>query len=251
VLQIGRQNRPELYDFFADPPLPLVPDELRFELDERVDHRGSVLKSPDIDRIDELKARLQAQKVDSVAVCFLFSFLHPEHEEIVASKLRHAGFLVSPSHEILPEYREYERMSTTVVNAYVSPVLDRYLSHLEVELIGDAQATHLRVMQSNGGMIGLDEARRKGIHCILSGPAGGVVGANYVAQLALSRDPAVNQINGLVVHSEEIDRRIARGSKRGADDANFQGHELQGDFGTDQCKHQYCTWTHAICIDQS
>lgn len=208
VLQIGRQNRPELYDFFADPPPPIIPEDLRFEIDERVDNRGDVLKSPDVDRIDGLIASLQAKKIDSVAVCFLFSFLRPENEKFVADKLRQAGFLVSPSHEILPEYREYERMSTTAVNAYVSPILDRYLAHLEDELINDTRASHLRVMQSNGGMIGPEEARRKGVHCILSGPAGGVVGAHYISRLALCQDHLINNTNEDLDLDREGDGKI-------------------------------------------
>jgi N-methylhydantoinase A len=183
VLQIGRQNRPALYDFLADPPPPLVPANLRFEVDERVDHVGQVLKSLNNAEIQELLNKLTTQKVQSVAVCLLFSFLHPEHEKAIADTLRANGILVSVSSEILPEYREYERMSTTTVNAYVSPVLNRYLSHLQAEL---PAKIGLRVMQSNGGNISLAEARRFGVRCILSGPAGGVIGCDYVARHALT-----------------------------------------------------------------
>lgn len=179
VLQIGRQNRPALYDLFANPPPPLVPPDLRFEVDERVTHSGEILQALNPADVDALIPELKAQDVTSVAVCLLFSFLHPQHEQAITEKLRTAGFAVSPSSEILPEYREYERMSTTTVNAYVSPVLDRYLSHFETALNGQ---TPLRVMQSNGGTIGPAEASRYGVRCILSGPAGGVVGCEYVAR---------------------------------------------------------------------
>ena len=192
ILQIGRQNRPELYDFFADPPVSLVPAELRFEVDERVAADGQVLQALDPEQVTALLPQLQARGVQSVAVCLLFSFLHPEHEAQVAAALRQAGLFVSASSEVLPEYREYERASTTAVNAYVSPVLDRYLLHLEDGLaaLGAAQGAgqephRLRVMQSNGGSISVAEARRGGVRCILSGPAGGVVGAQYVASLTL------------------------------------------------------------------
>ncbi|OGO37314.1 MAG: 5-oxoprolinase [Chloroflexi bacterium RBG_16_57_11] len=182
VLQIGRQNRPELYSFNADPPPSLVPEELRLEVDERVSAEGQVLQALDPAQVEALVPRLRQQGADSVAVCLLFSFLHPEHEQAIARALRQAGFFVSPSSEILPEYREYERASTTAVNAYVSPALDRYLGRLDTAL---AQGNiTLRVMQSNGGNISLDEARRDGVRCILSGPAGGVVGAGHVARLA-------------------------------------------------------------------
>jgi N-methylhydantoinase A len=112
-------------------------------------------------------------------VCLLFSFLHPEHEQIIASKLRSTGFHVSLSSEILPEFREFERTSTTAVNAYVSPVMDQYLSHLEQFL---PQQAVLRVMQSNGGNIDPGEARKFGVRCILSGPAGGVEGCEYIGK---------------------------------------------------------------------
>ncbi len=188
VLQIGRQNRPSLYDLDFEPPLPLVLEDLRLEVDERVDHLGRVLQPLDAGQLEDSVATLRKLRPDSVAVCFLFSFLHAEHEQIVAQRLREEGYFVSLSSEVLPEYREYERTSTTVVNAYVTPVLDRYLSSLENGLrTGDQTASpRLRVMQSSGGIIGPEEARLKGVHCILSGPAGGVIGSQYIAQQALS-----------------------------------------------------------------
>ena len=180
VLQIGRQNRPSLYDLFADPTPPLIPSELCFEMDERLTHTGEVLQAIDPDQVRALIPILKAHNVSAVAVCLLFSFIHPEHEQTIATELRSAGFLISLSSEILPEYREYERTSTTTVNAYVSPVLDKYLSHLEKAL---HPQTRLRVMQSNGGNISPGEARKFGVRCILSGPAGGVVGCEYVGKL--------------------------------------------------------------------
>ena len=192
VLQIGRQNRPALYDFFADPLPPLVPAGLRFEVNERVDHEGNVLTDLDDHDVEEVVKKVIDQRVTSVAVCLLFSFLHPEHEQIIADKLRAQGMLVSLSSEILPEYREYERMSTTAVNAYVSPILDHYLSHLEAGL---PAGMSLRVMQSNGGNISLGEARRFGVRCILSGPAGGVVGCDTIARHALSTEISSMEAN--------------------------------------------------------
>ena len=179
VLQIGRQNRPSLYDWNADPPPPLIPAEWRFEVNERVDHNGQVLQALDLAQLPSLAAALQSAQISSVAVCLLFSFLRPEHELAITQVLRAAGFAVSPSCEVLPEYREYERTSTTAVNAYVSPVLDRYLRFLE----GALPQANLRIMQSNGGMISLAEAGRNGVRCILSGPAGGVVGSQHIARL--------------------------------------------------------------------
>jgi len=180
LLQIGRQNRPALYDLFATPPPPLVPDRWRLEVDERVDHRGRVLKALDPAEVDSLIPFLQAEGVSSVAISLLFSFLYPAHEEAISQRLRAANFFVSPSSTVLPEYREYERTSTTTVNAYVSPIMDRYLGRLE----GALEGHDLRIMQSNGGSISTAEARRSAVRCILSGPAGGVVGAQAIASQA-------------------------------------------------------------------
>jgi N-methylhydantoinase A len=145
-----------------------VPAELRFEVDERVAADGQVLQSLDPAQVQALLPELQARGAQSVAVCLLFSFLHPEHEAQVADALRQAGLFVSVSSEVLPEYREYERASTTAVNAYVSPVLDRYLLHLEDGLALWAPPRtpvepYRCVMQSNGGSISVAEARRGGV----------------------------------------------------------------------------------------
>lgn len=183
LLQIGRQNRPALYDFFADPPPPLVPAGLRFEVDERVDATGEVIQPLDAGRLASLVASLRTCQAESIAICLLFSFLYPDHERLVANVLRQAGFQVSVSSEILPEFREFERASTTTVNAYVSPVLDRYLDNLQRSLNQPSASVSLRVMQSNGGNMSLAEARSNGVRCILSGPAGGVVGAQFLAGL--------------------------------------------------------------------
>lgn len=177
VLAIGRQTRIDIYDFFADRPEPLVPADRRLEVTERVDHQGNILIPLDTAELPGLVERLQALDVESVAVCLLFSFLHPEHEQMITEQLRDAGLFVSPSSEILPEFREYERTSTTAINAYVSPIMDRYLGRLEAEL----DAEDFRIMQSNGGSIHADQARAQAVRSILSGPAGGVVGAQHVA----------------------------------------------------------------------
>jgi N-methylhydantoinase A len=180
LLAIGRQNRSQLYDLFADRPEPLVPAELRLEVAERVDRHGNVLLPLDSAELAPLIDRLRQAGVQSVAVCLLFSFANPSHERRVGDALRQAGLLTSLSSEILPEFREYERASTTVINAYVSPVLDRYIGRLAQEL----QGVDFRIMQSNGGSISAHQARREAVRSILSGPAGGAVGAFHVAQAA-------------------------------------------------------------------
>ncbi len=180
LLEIGRQNRSDIYDLFSRRPPSLVPPELRFEVAERVDHQGQPIQPLDLTTLEPLIEQLGAANVTSVAVSLLFSFLYPEHENWIAARLRQASFFVSSSNEVLPEFREYERTSTTVVNAYVSPVMDRYLARLEQE----SGATDFRVMQSNGGSISTERARREAVRCVLSGPAGGVVGASHVAATA-------------------------------------------------------------------
>jgi N-methylhydantoinase A len=188
VLQIGRQNRPELYNLFFKLPQVLIPEEHRFEVEERVDSDGKVIKSLDIDQVIELISHIKSTEVNSIAISLLFSFLYPDHEIFLAKKFREAGFFVSVSCEILPEYREYERTSTTAVNAYVSPILNTYLSNLETALMN----ARIQVMQSNGGMISVSEARKNGVQCILSGPAGGVVGALFVSKIHQIENSSLN-----------------------------------------------------------
>ncbi len=191
ILQIGRQNRPELYNLFSDPLPTLVPVDLRFEVDERVNYLGQPLRVLDPDQVEALIPELLTRNVQAVAICLLFSFLNPTHEQMLAAALRKAGFVVSVSSEILPEFREYERASTTTVNAYVSRALEGYLANLETEVNSSERKVCVRVMQSNGGNMSLVEARRNGVHCILSGPAGGIVGAQHIAKLAQSQTSGI------------------------------------------------------------
>ncbi len=178
ILQIGRQNRPNIYAWNLPPPKALVPSEYRFEVNERIDSHGKVVIPFVIDEIEDISKLLTINNIESIAICLLFSFLHPEHELQIARYFRQKGFFVSASSEILPEYREYERTSTTVVNAYVSPILDKYLNILQNSIPN----SNIQIMQSNGGMINLTDARQNGVRCILSGPAGGIVGAQYISQ---------------------------------------------------------------------
>ena len=186
VLEIGRQNRPVLYDLAYTPHQTLIPAHLRLEVEERVNRDGFIQTKLDLNRLPALKDLLTSNGVESVAVCLLFSFLVNDHEISIANYLREAGFSVSSSCEILPEYREYERLSTTTINAYVSPVLSRYLNKLGQSLpqLG-IDPSQMRVMQSNGGIMDLDEAARYGVRCILSGPAGGIIGAQTVFEQSM------------------------------------------------------------------
>lgn len=180
VLLIGRQDRPALYDLFPSILPPLVPREWCFEMTERMDYEGNILTPLQKNELDEILEILRTHNIQSVAVSFLFSFVNPTHEQWVSKRLSDAGLFVTASYEILPEFREYERTSTTVVNSYVSPVLDAYLGKLEREI----SPTEFHIMQSNGGRLSVAQARGQGVRSIVSGPAGGVVGARYVASLA-------------------------------------------------------------------
>ncbi len=181
ILLIGRQNRPALYDWTIPNSPPIIPPELSFEINERVDSDGNILIPLTKEDIQTVTRQLVDNGVQSVAISLIFSFLHPQHERDITTRLRSENIFVSASSEIIPEYREFERTSTTAVNAYVSPVLDQYLSTLSSGITNE----NLQVMQSNGGMISLDKARNNGVRCILSGPAGGVIGAQHLAKIAI------------------------------------------------------------------
>jgi N-methylhydantoinase A len=176
VIEIGRQNRAELYNLFVEKPAPLVPLGLRFGVLERTLHSGEIMQVIDEEELDGIKNRLERGDIQSIAICFLFSYANPANEATAYRKLQDLDLPISASHIIVPEYREYERFSTTVVNAYVAPVMRKYINVLEENING-----RLHIMQSNGGSISADTACEKPVHSILSGPAGGVVGAMAVA----------------------------------------------------------------------
>ncbi|HEV2911738.1 MAG TPA: hydantoinase/oxoprolinase family protein [Pyrinomonadaceae bacterium] len=178
VLAIGRQARPALYDLNAERRAPLVPESLCFGVRERVAADGEVLEALDERELGKLVRRLERAGVEAVAVSLLFSFVTPEHERRIARALKSLNVPLSVSHRILPEYREYERTSTVTINAYLQPLMGAYLNRLKSHTKG------LRVMQSSGGSISAGVAAREPVRTILSGPAGGVVGALNVARSA-------------------------------------------------------------------
>lgn len=178
VLVIGRQARPELYNLDAVKPPPIIPDELRFGIRERVSADGTVIEALDQNQLNKLVRGLKDSGVDSVAICLLFSFVNTAHEQRIADALKAAGIPLSISHQILPEYREFERVATTSINAYLQPLMGNYLKRLS------KHTTQLRVMQSSGGSISATVAADEPVRTILSGPAGGVVGALRVARAA-------------------------------------------------------------------
>ena len=184
LLEVARQNRPQLYRPCAPKPAPLVEEELRFGARERASAAGVVEPLAD-DETERLVAAVAGSGAESVAICLLFSYLEPAHERALAERLRERlpGVHVSASHEVLAQFREYERCSTTVIDAYLSPLLARYLGRL-----GDAAAERglpgPAVMRSSGGVAPAAEAARAGAWSVLSGPAGGAVGAGLLAALA-------------------------------------------------------------------
>lgn len=181
IIEIGRQNRPSLYDLSARRPLPLVPRERRFAVPERMTPEGELMP---LDRrvLDEVIEDIRRSGAEAVAICFLFSHLHPEHEAEAARIVREAlpEVYVCASSEVLPEFREFERFSTTVANAYLVPQLRRYLDALSKKA-GRSGLPEPLVMRSTGGVIDATEAAGLAAACVLSGPAGGVVGAASVA----------------------------------------------------------------------
>lgn len=181
VIQIGRQARTRLYDLEYHPPDPLVPPELRFGVPERIAADGATIIPLTDEAIADLVRRVTESGADSVAISLLFSFLYPAHEAALRDALTNANkaLFVTASSDLLPEFREFERTSTLVVNAYVGPLMSSYLQRLGTQI-----KRPLTVMQSSGGGASLAVARREPVRTVLSGPAGGVIGATYVAKLA-------------------------------------------------------------------
>ena len=173
VIEIGRQNRPQLYALVGHRLPPLVERDDRIGVRGRLGPTGEEIDPLDPRQLAALSERLRSLGAESVAICLLHSYANPEHERLVAEAVRPTGLPLSVSSVLVPEFREYERTSTTVVNAYVAPMMDRYLGRLASE----AGAARVSIMGSNGGALPVERARREPVHTVLSGPAGGVVGA--------------------------------------------------------------------------
>jgi N-methylhydantoinase A len=218
-IEIGRQQRPRLYDFFFEKDPALAPAELRFGVDERTSAEGAILRAPTAASLTTLVAQIAAQKPQAIALSLLFSFANPQNEKAVVAALAALNLPLSVSHQILPEFREYERASTVLVNAYLQPVMQGYLQKLQERLSSGQQRAQARVpvpqnpssqagapppqpaqkrrgpgtpapavhskifvMQSSGGITALATAAEQPVRTVLSGPAGGIVGAAAVAK---------------------------------------------------------------------
>jgi N-methylhydantoinase A len=211
TIAIGRQTRSRLYDWFAPIPVCLVPRELRFGVPERVSAQGKILRSPDAEDLATLVEAVRNSGAEAVAISLLFSFANPETELRVEAALRSLNVPISTSHRILPEFREYERASTIVVNAYLAPRMQSYLLHLEDRVATHHAGGRVDVMQSSGGIISARLAAREPVRTILSGPAGGVIGACQVARWA-----SFDRIVGFDMGGTSTDvflARLAEGAK--------------------------------------
>jgi N-methylhydantoinase A len=252
AIEIGRQARPKLYDFFFDRVEPLVARDLRFGVEERAACDGEILTAPSPADLNSLVSRVASANPQAIAISLLFSFANPKNELAVAEALSPLGIPLSISHEILPEFREYERTSTVVVNAYLQPVMKTYLENLQrrandlaaneakMEATGaeapigrravaalkrrsstvGAQGTHARifVMQSNGGIAALAAAAREPVRTVLSGPAGGVVGA-----AATARASGFDRVIAFDMGGTSTDVSLVDGAIATASDAQIAG----------------------------
>ena len=217
LLEIGRQNRPELYNLTPMPRQPLIPRDLCFGVPERVYHDGTVARRPSATELKRLSARLKRSGVRSIAICFLHAYQNAANERTVLATLKKTGVYVCASHDVSPEFREYERSSTTAVNAYVGPLMEAYLADLE-----RARRFRIAIMQSNGGFLSAGDARRHAVRTVLSGPAGGVVGAMETA-----RRSGFRKILGFDMGGTSTDVSLADGAARETTEASVDGFSIR------------------------
>ena len=222
AIEIGRQARPKLYDLFFDRVEPLVPSGLRFGVEERTAGDGAVLQAPSDRDLQSLAGRLREKHPEAIAISLLFSFANPKNENAVAHALEALGLPLSVSHQIIPEFREYERTSTVVVNAYLQPVMQNYLENLDRRTRSSAlPAVRIFVMQSSGGITALSSAVREPVRTVLSGPAGGVVGA-----AAMARRSGVERIISFDMGGTSTDVALVDGEARASNQAEIAGFPI-------------------------
>ncbi len=213
LLLIGRQNRRELYNLTPAPETPIIPAELSFGVKERAHFDGTIERRPSAAELKRLGAALRASGVESVAICFLHAYRNPENERIVTKALAGLGY-VCASHEVSPEFREYERASTTAINAYVGPLMDAYLAALEA----GSQQHRISILQSNGGYLTAKQARRHAVRTVLSGPAGGLIAAAEMA-----RRSGFTKILAFDMGGTSTDVSLADGAPRETTEARVDG----------------------------
>ena len=198
VLEIGRQKRPNLYNFWVKRPEPPIPRYLVFEIDERTLADGTVIKEVDEDNATEVISQMEKYGVESVAICFLNSYINGENEkkmkQIVMREMAHVHLCTSA--ETLPEIKEYERFCTTSVNAYLMPKVKDYIQHLDDKRRAIGVPASVHIMQSNGGIMSAEAAGERSVHTVFSGPAGGVLAAIYMAKLLKENNIVTIDIGG-------------------------------------------------------
>jgi len=225
LLEIGRQKRPDLYDLFADKPPTLVSRDLRLEVAERVRHTGEIDVALDEAAVREAARTLRAAGVGAIAICFLYSFVKPEHERRAKAILLEEcpDAFICASHEIAPEFREFERLSTVVVNAYLGPIMRNYINRLTPRLAALGMSVVPHLTQSNGGVIGFETAATMPVRTVLSGPSTGVVGAQAVGRAAGFADLITFDMGGT---STDV-ALLKGGQARLASEATVHGYPLK------------------------
>lgn len=210
VLQIGRQTRPKLYDFQARNTKPLVDRNIRIELDERVDVMGNIIKDIDENEVKTIAKKIKAENIESLAICFINSYVNPDNEKKVKEILTEIipEVSITLSYEVLPEFKEYERTSTTVANAYVLPKMKNYLAYLRKEISDMKINSDLYVMQSNGGVINADTAIDIPVRTMLSGPAGGVLSGAMVAKNTQHKNIITIDMGGTSLDTALIENEV-------------------------------------------
>ncbi len=228
LLFIGRQNRPVVYALAPELPPPLILREHCYEVPERLDYTGAVLKPLDLAALDHTLDQMAEAGIESVAVCLFYSYINSDHERAIKARILERSLLtedqIALSCDVLPEFREYERASTVALEAFVRPVMSRYLGHLEAALphSGLTQSSALRVMKSDGGIVSVQNARHRAILTALSGPAAGVIGAFHVAKLA-----GLDQIISLDMGGTSTDVALCPGQPVRRSEAEIDGLPLR------------------------
>ncbi|UCH89017.1 MAG: hydantoinase/oxoprolinase family protein, partial [Thermoplasmata archaeon] len=226
VLEIGRIQRPQegLYDFYVANPEPLIPRYLRMGVTERVDSTGKIITKLDEKSVVDVINYFKREKVESIAVSLLFSFLNPKHERRIQKliELHYPKAYISLSSEVAPEFREYERTSTTVINAYLQPIIDRYLTLLQRKL-GKMGKFDLRIMQAGGGIITAEAARANAVALVNSGPAGGAIAGSFIGGLAGTKQLITVDMGGTSFDICLVDKGMATVTTEG----QFEGFPVK------------------------
>ncbi|MBS88306.1 hydantoinase/oxoprolinase family protein [Sphingobium sp.] len=212
VLEIARANRPDLFNFAFDKPAPFVPRHLRAEITERMDYQGNVLRAPELDELNDIARSFAEAGVEAVAVCLLHAYVNPEHERLVVDHLQALlpQVEIVASHRVCREWREYERTSTTVLSAYISPVAKRYLGKLEQEMAARGLPVRPYIMQSNGGVATVAGAIGNPISMVESGPASGMLGAAELGRMIGEENLIALDIGGTTAKCALVDQGRVR-----------------------------------------